>query len=549
MELNYFMHIDSTNLASYFGCACLKPSKYFTNRVDDVQNKFDSFILLSEKRYANETDCSLEIILTNEEKENLIPVNGNKDILLFRKAIPISRVRKIYFKSDNTKDKIITLVKMSSAFIPDNMATVIVENNAATYSNLEIAQNTNPSDLTDSIKIFDKLLGGFALMRLANDGIVNYSENYFSTLSRFNSVIEAEYLNANKKISDLYWDAFEGKSSFRILFPYINKCITSEDVDNIAKAEGQRIQKDKLSGIIDYNLLERGTYIIAVLYSFGMSDEGRKNKIDGLILNNFKKEIKPDKSEVIALCYGLNRGYSGFTNKYKSFNSEKVVKFELNSQLDYYTIESLYQYAFNGINKSSEFPYLDSWCQKYPKLKRKLKKSEYYILDKLILCEVIKVGSNKWWSGVMQSFFSKSGEELFKPFMEKFFEKIKTDIEEESQENIAEKNNTISELTIENNNLQKRISDVDDLQKQIVALKSEIESLKTKSNVVAESGSTYSNLPKSDSHNADLVKRYESLQRLVKDISKQSNMTKAKELIKKFNDTDSSVSTIVFPDK
>ncbi len=549
MELIYFMHIDSTNLASYFGCACLKPSKYFTNRVDDIQSKFNSFILLSEKRYAIETDCSLEIILTREEKENLIPVSSSKDILLFSNAIPISRVRKIYFKSDNTKDKIITLVKMSSAFIPDNMATVIVDNNTATYSNIEIPQSTNPLKLSDCIKKYDSLLGGFVLMRLACNGHVNYSENYFSTLSRFNSCIEADYLIVNKKISDIYWDAFEGKSSFKILFPYINKSITSEDIDNIAKSEGQRIERDKLSGIIDYKFLERGTYIIAVLYSYGMSDEGRKNKIDGLILNNFKKEIKPDKSEVIALCYGLNRGYSGFTNKYKSYNSEKVVKFELNSQLDYYTIESLYQYAFNGINKSSEFPYLDSWCQKYPKLKRKLKKSEYYILDKLILSEVITVGSTKWWSGIMQSFFSKNGEELFKPFMEKFFEKIKTDIEEESQEIISEKNNIISEITIENNKLQKKISNIDDLHKQIATLKSEIESLKTRSNLVAESGSTYSNLPKSDSNNSDLFKRYESLQKLVKDISKQSNIIKAKELIKKFNDTDSTVITIVFPDK
>lgn len=542
------MHINSTNLASYFGSACLKPSKYFTNRVDDVQNKFDSFILLSKKRYASETDCSLEIILTKEEKDNLIPINESKNILLFRKAIPISRVRKIYFKSDNTKDKIITLVTMSSAFIPDNMATVITDNDTATYSNIKITQNINPLDLSGCIKKYDSLLGGLALMRLACNEHVNYSENYFSTLSRFNSIIEADYLNANKKISDIYWDAFEGKSSFKILYPYINKKINSEDIDIIAKTENQNIHRDKLSGIIDYNLLEKGTYIVAVLYSYGINDEGRNDKIDGLILNNFKKGIKSDKSEVVALCYGLNRGYSAFTNKYKSYNSEKIVKFELNSQLDYYTIESLYQYAFNGIDKSNKFPYLDSWCQKYPKLKRNLKKSEYYILDKPILSKVIKVGSPEWWSNFMESLFSKKGENLFKPFMEKIFEKIKTDIEEESQELIDEKNNTISDLTNEIENLQKRISSVDDLEKQNASLKSEIKILKSKSDViVAESESTYSSSLMADSNYTELLNKYNSIKKLVENIDKQTNMKKAKELIKKHNNLDDNL--IPFPDK
>lgn len=549
MEHIYFMHIDSTNLASYFGCACLKPSKYFANRIDDIQSRFDSFIILSDMRYSSEMDCSIEVVLTTEEKDRLLQVTSKKDIFLFSNAIPISRVRMIYFKSENTKDKIITLVNMSSAFIPVNMATVIVDNNTAEYSNIEIPQDISPSDLSESIRKYDSLLGGFALMRLACDEHINYSENYFSTLSRFNSVIEAELLNTNKKISDIYLDAFEGNRTFKQLFPYINKNISFDDLTDIASKEGQRIQKNKISGIIDIDSLEKGSYVVAVLYSYGMSDEGRKNKIDGLILSNFKKGIKSDKSEVVALCYGLNRGYSGFSNKYKTSDIEKVVKFELNSQVDYYTIESLYQFAFNGLQKSGEFPYLDSWCHKYPKLRRKLKTTEYNILDKVILGEVVKAGSSKWWSNIMQSFFSKNSEDLFKPFMLKVFEKIKADVEDESQEVITEKNSIISELTAENAKLQKNVTDINDLQKQIATLNSEIESLKANNNAVAESAPTYSTQPKSDYDDAELIKRFDALQKLVKEIDKLSNMTKAKELIKKFNVPNNTDNPIDFLEK
>jgi archaellum component FlaC len=546
---NFFMHINSTNLPGYFACACLKPAKYFQNRLDDVQKTCEDVILLSTKRYAKEADCSLEVVLTNQEKDCLIPINSKKNVFILNNAIPVSRVYKIYFKSDNTRDKIITLVNLSSAFIPESMVSFIVDNDTTNYSEIELPKDFLIQDLTYNIKKFDSLLGGFAIMRLAGEEYMNYSDNYFSTLSYFNSVVESELLNAKKNINDIYWDAFVGNSSFKNLFPYINKVLTSDDLIVITNQEGQRIQKNPLSGIIDINSLERGAYVVAVLYSYGMSDEGRKNKIDGLILNNFKKDLRPDKSEVIALCYGLNRGYSVFSNKYKTTSTEKVVKFELNSQMDYYTIEALYQYSFNGTKKSGEFPYLNSWCPKYPKLKRKLKKSEYVILDKVIFGEVIKVGSSKWWSGIMQSFFSKNGEELFKPFMQKVFDKIKSDIELDYQEVISEKDETISDLKTDNSKLRSKTFEVQSLQTQVENLKKEIKALKSKSSAVAESVTEYSTNTKSDSYFAELQKKVDDLQKLIKEVNKQTKMAVTKDMIKKFYELSTPENPIVFPDK
>ena len=53
--------------------------------------------------------------------------------------------------------------------------------------------------------------------------------------------------------------------------------------------------------------------------------------------------------EGIALYYGYNRGYSVFSNSYgTSEDNKQVVKFLLDSQLDYYTIESVYQYVLTS---------------------------------------------------------------------------------------------------------------------------------------------------------------------------------------------------------
>ena len=48
---------------------------------------------------------------------------------------------------------------------------------------------------------------------------MNFSDNYFSTLSYFNSVIEEE-LSKSKKVASIYHDVFIGKDSFKSLKPF-----------------------------------------------------------------------------------------------------------------------------------------------------------------------------------------------------------------------------------------------------------------------------------------------------------------------------------------
>jgi len=457
MKTKYYLPISSTSLAHYFGCASIKPSKYFDNKPEDLQDKYKDFLLITTHLGTQQTDCCLELVFTDQEVKDLIDVKN--DFYLYEKPLPITRVKKVYFSNKKTKEQTITNIDMSTAFVPNEFIEIKeFENIQATE--LDMPQDIHIEPYNEPLRRFNGFLGGFALMRLAGEEYMNYSENYFATLSFFNNAIRDELASEGKNIDSRYSGAFTGEGGFQRIFPLLHKVIDEKDIENIAKEEKQTIKKDRITRIIDLNNLDKNAYIVAVLNMFGVEGESKKKRIDELILSNFKSEIKPGKSEGIALCYGINRGYSAFTNKYILGESEKTVKFQLNSQLDYYTIESLYQYAFNGIS-SERFSYLDDWCpkQKWSKIS---KKTDYKILDVIVVGkEKAKVSSFEYLENLLLHFFQKDKVSLFRDLLGKVREIIYNDAKDEITNDY------------EGQILQK--------QEEIEKLKNEIQQLKNKS--------------------------------------------------------------------
>jgi hypothetical protein len=451
MKTTYFFPINSASLAHYFGCACVKPSKYFENKPIDIQNRFDAYLLLNKNNVStNGVDCSLELVFTEDEIKEL--KNINNGFYLYPKPLPISRVKAVYFITDSQKEQTITNIEISTAFIPDELINISSFDDIDS-SILEKATLPNgSSDWINNIKQFDSLLGGLALMRLAREEYMNYSENYFSTLSFFNEFIQQELKRNKIGISDKYFDAFIGERGFKKLLSVLTKRIEEQDLNTLAEEEGQKISKNNIR-LIDLSNLDKNTYIAAVLFTYKVGQEAGNKKVDELIRTNFK-EVQ--KGEGIALCYGLNRGYSVFNNKYK----DKIVKFQLNSQLDYYTIESLYQYAFNA-RKSNKFPYLDSWCPKY-KANIEPNKMNYPILDVRVIGK--KKPSPEWWTNLLpffqnDKFFEKPLSQLFKEFGEVVHKDTKEELEEYFENQIALKNKDIEKLKAEQMNLLQTIKD------------------------------------------------------------------------------------------
>lgn len=441
MDKKFYLPINSNCLAHYFGCCCIQPSRYFANKPVDIQNRFDGFLLISSVVVRVETGCCLELILTREESSELITLN--QGFSLYPKPLPITRVKRVIFFDAIQMEQTIANITMSTAFVPSELVEVVDIPETASLEGVENPNQTKTTDWSSQLKRFDKFLGGFALMRLAGEEFMNYSEHYFSTLSLFNEAIKTDVIIAGRSIDKKYHDAFIGESSFKTLYPYLNKLIDENDLYQVAKLENQTILKNVTTRVIEISNLEKATYMVAVLLSYGVGDEARRKKIDGLILSNFKDEIKKDTSEAVALCYGLNRGYSVFSNKYKLHEKEKIVKFELKSQVDYYTIESIYQYVFNGW-VAEGFPYLDSWCPKYSKRGYTIKKTDYLVLDTLVKGKKKpKVSSPEYLANLLQSFFSKETEVYFRTFVDKLRLTIYNDTIEELEEDLAEKNNEI----------------------------------------------------------------------------------------------------------
>lgn len=536
MDNKYYLPTNSVNLAHYFSCACIKPTKYFSARTKDIQAEYPDYLFISNEKRIKNSDCSIELILTKEEKEKLLPAKNNEVFFLLPMPLPLSRVACIYFDSNERRDKITTLINLSTAFIPKNLAKVFDKEKETGSEEITFDFPKPTLDFSKELKKYNSLLGGFALMKLARESYMNYSENYFSTLSFFNSAIEDD-LSKSKKVNSIYHDAFIGKESFKQLNSYLENEITEDDLESIAKSENQKIKKDVITGLIDYNSLEKATYILSVLYSFGVGDEGRKSKVDGLILTNFHKNIKSDRAEVVALCYGLNRGYNVFTNKYGNETGEQIVKFQLDSKVDYFTIESLYQYSFNGVQKSKLFPYLDSVIPKSETRLRKQSKNDYYILDKLVITERIKVGDAKWWNRLLSFFFQKNQEELFKPFLISVFQKIKEDLEDDFSVQIENKDAELQKLKEENSELAQKLKDSE--KKEPKSQKSKAKEPETTANVseICEPEVVYQN------NNPELDKlrnRVSDYEKLVKSIDKTLKSGKAKELISDFQKKSSS---------
>jgi hypothetical protein len=87
MENSFYIPINSGSLAHYFSKAIILPAKYFTNKPDDIQNRFANSLLLSESKWVRNSDCSIEVVLTDTEVKDLSKVSEH--FFLYNTPIPI----------------------------------------------------------------------------------------------------------------------------------------------------------------------------------------------------------------------------------------------------------------------------------------------------------------------------------------------------------------------------------------------------------------------------------------------------------------------------
>lgn len=400
MNNSFYIPINSNSLPHYFSKAIILPAKYFSNKPEDIQDRFRNSILLSKRKWTKNTDCSIEVILTDTEVKDLYKNADN--FFEINIPIPISRVKSVWFLSSKQMETTIWNINNGAAFVPEHILHVDQDKNAEFESDENISLNkesSTPNEITEKINRYDILLGGFAFMKLGGKSFMNYSENYFSTLSFFNKLIEEQTTKAaiekGLKFSNKYFGLFsKNDSEWSKWQHYIYQNVDAKDVEDIAKKEGIKIE-NKL-GFIRLDSISPDTHLfeIAILATYG---EGKSKSTDNLVTDLSNGVFASEKAEDVSLVFGLNNGYSKFRNKFKTTEKERSVKFKLESKLDYYTIESIYQFVFNGNKNNYSFPYLDEWCATSNQNESVKGFDTYKILDTVVIAKKKQTSLEKFF--------------------------------------------------------------------------------------------------------------------------------------------------------
>lgn len=366
MTSAFFIPTKSDSLAHYFSRGLILPSKFYSNKPDDLQDTFANYgLLISSSKWIDNSDCSLEIVFTPQEINQLIEISA--EFFIFQNCIPISRIKSIYFLNEDQKDTTIWNIENGTAFVPRQLLKVedLQTGSLEALNRTEMNTLTElPNDLIDKSRRFDVALGAFAFMRIKKKSDQTFNDKYISTLSYFNKLI-AEQLekaaNDGKTVVDnRYVGLFSTKiqSEWSKWLPYLFKNVEQEDFLRIAAQEGVRVDR-KLGLIkIDSIPVTSHLYELAILSTYGNS---KRKSIEDLIADLEHGTIPQEKIEDVSITFGMNNGYSKFRNAYKLGSTQYVIKFRLESKLEYYIIESVYQFAFNGVRDSYSFDYLDSW--------------------------------------------------------------------------------------------------------------------------------------------------------------------------------------------
>jgi hypothetical protein len=434
----YFLPINSNLLASHVGKGIILPRKYLKDSIVDIQSTFSNFLLLINKTWIegdSSNDCSLEIVLTDSERKSLLQF---EDFALLNDGLPISRIKKFHFKNEEQKNKTIYNINQGDGFVPE----LISSNNTDDFVRINVKENIESfqsENLIEKANSFNRLLGAFACMQLTGKISKyyksNYSENYFATLGSINNVIakDCEICNFPTKsnLLGIFLNNKEPKWN-RDFLVILKNSFSNEDsfFQELKKYAKYNNNMDLIEAIKsplgikwDY-LKEADSYSIALamLYRYGQGK--RKSTTD--LFNDMLSGKMPfsKKIESLLFLYGFHYGYEQFRNKEGLLGKEECIKYKMNSLIDYFTIESIYQYAFKGVYDSEDFEYLSSWCPKY----NEPSSVKTYIID------VPVYGILKFDSDVYLKFKEKvisflADNQMFK-FSNKLLDEIKKEISE-----------------------------------------------------------------------------------------------------------------------
>lgn len=363
----FYIHTESDTLAHYLVRGIFCPSRFLSNKNRDIQDQYETFLLLSDKQWNADSDCSIEVTLIEEDIAKLIQLQDH--YFVYADCLPISRLRKIHFADKKKAENVIWNINQGAAFVPEWAISYEYKSKQETVKlkgKNNFPETYSEQNLKTKMERYDRLMGGLAFMKI---GILNskfreldITTDYLSATAYFNSYITNQVENEKISINTNIQNVFSGKDE---IFKYLAKSISIDDVNELGKKEKQKVQKQfnaiKFESIDPKSL----TYKLAILHTYGKG----KVKSDNDLVSGLLSSTATTLVEELALIFGLHTGYTALRNSYSNKSDKVDVKFKLNSKLEYYLIESLFNYAFKEHKISSKFEFLENIAQANPGVK------------------------------------------------------------------------------------------------------------------------------------------------------------------------------------
>jgi hypothetical protein len=375
----FFVPVRSESLHHYFARGIILPSRFYTNRPGDVQDQFKNTILLTRKKWIEGMDCAVEICLSEAESSSVLGNAPNADVMLYSGALPISRVVKVHFRNKRQSETTQWNINNGTAYLPSRLLAV---EEMAQMEHLPEGI-TEPASLkenfTDCIRKFDMLLGSISFLNVAKPANMPVARDYFAVVGYFNTFIKAEFQARVKAgvatFDDRLTELYRKENGWSNIMRLVTDDVDIETVRQAAEKAG--IALTTKFGIIDIETLSKNAhvYILALLATYGLN---KQKGIDELVGKVIAGERDEQKAEEIAAIFGLHLRYSRLRNSYKAKSPVKT-KFSLETRLDYYVIESVFQFVFNG-KVSNRFAYIDKFVPEQP-TRRDATLQNYRILD------------------------------------------------------------------------------------------------------------------------------------------------------------------------
>ena len=396
-RIKYYIPLKQDNLAFYLSSAAFAPANFYANRGNDVQSIYANRLLLSTTNLVGDSDCCIEIQLTESEKRDLTLISGANDVFLYNGFFPASRIVAIFFNNQRELECCRTNINHNTAILQDSLCRY--EQLEKSKFDLQLKNVETQTDTYENYLTYQRVLGGLALMRTVNEGQYTYSLDYLPFVAKYNEQIRIALANVNIEPNIEPFTNKELLEGIKIAELAVDKKKDEYTrlIKNIALREGLQFKEKASTHTIEYSLLKGNSLILSYLRDYKVDDQdvGGRMMIDSLISKRFE-DIQS--ASLVAFYYGYSRGYYRFAKKYESVE----YKYDFLNRLDCYVIETIYQLALK-VNKSNQFEYIDTILPSLPQ-HILLNDGEYVVLgQKIVGKKKAKVGSQEWFEQFYQS--------------------------------------------------------------------------------------------------------------------------------------------------